>query len=103
VRTLLLKASLQRGSKGIISSHPELSQGLKLKRNSYHSFVLASRAIIMDRIFKPPVSMSGAISQDRESCQFLSWLMKNPILDQAARPESGQEARAKGPLSRRSL
>src|SRR5215467_6788200 len=37
--------------------------------------------------------MSGAISQDRESCQFPSWLMKNPILDRAARPESGQDAR----------
>jgi hypothetical protein len=44
-------------------------------------------------IFKPPVSMTGAIAQDRESCQFPSWLMKNPILDRAARPESGQDAR----------
>jgi hypothetical protein len=34
----------------------------------------------MDRIFKPPVSMTGAISQDRESCQFPSWLMKNPFV-----------------------
>jgi hypothetical protein len=24
----------------------------------------------MDRIFKPPFSMTGAISQDRERCQF---------------------------------
>ena len=44
-------------------------------------------------IFKRSFSMTGAISQDRESCQFLSWLMKNPILDRAARPESGQDAR----------
>ena len=34
--------------------------------------------------------MAGAISQDRESCQFPSWLMKNPILGRAARRESGQ-------------
>jgi hypothetical protein len=47
----------------------------------------------MDRIFKSPDSMGGAISQDQERCQFPSWLMKNPILDRAARPESGQDAR----------
>ena len=47
----------------------------------------------MDRIFKPPVSVTGAISQDRESCQFPSWLMKTPLLYQAARPESGRDAR----------
>ena len=40
--------------------------------------------------------MTGAIAQDRESCQFLSWLMKNPILDRAARPESGQDVRELG-------
>jgi hypothetical protein len=45
----------------------------------------------MDRIFKPPVSMTGPISQDRESCQFLFCLMTNPLLDWAARPESGRE------------
>jgi hypothetical protein len=34
--------------------------------------------------------MTGAISQDRESCQFHSCLMKNPLL---YRPQSGREAR----------
>src|SRR5215468_8328488 len=34
----------------------------------------------MDRIFKPPFSMGGAISQSRQSCQFLFCLMKNPLL-----------------------
>src|SRR4029453_7142800 len=47
----------------------------------------------MDRIFKPLFSMTGAISQDRERCQFLFWLMKNPMFYRAARPESGREAR----------
>ena len=44
----------------------------------------------MDRIFKPPFSTTGVISQDRESCQFLFCLIKNPRLYQAARPESGR-------------
>ena len=48
---------------------------------------------LMDRIFKPPFSMTGAISQDRERCQFLFCLIKNPLLCRAARPESGREAR----------
>jgi hypothetical protein len=47
----------------------------------------------MDRIFKPLFSMTGATSQDRERCQFLFWLMKNPMFYRAARPESGREAR----------
>src|SRR5215470_13792804 len=34
----------------------------------------------MDRIFKPPFSMTGAISQDRQSCQFLFLLDKNPTV-----------------------
>ena len=38
-------------------------------------------------------SMTGAISQDRESCQFLFCLMKNPLLYRSARPESGREGR----------
>jgi hypothetical protein len=42
--------------------------------------------------------MAGAISRDRESCQFLFRLM----LYRAARPESGRR-RAKPPLSRCSL
>ena len=37
--------------------------------------------------------MTGAISQDRESCQFLFCLIKNPLLYRAARPESGREVR----------
>jgi hypothetical protein len=37
--------------------------------------------------------MTGAIAQDRESCQFLFCLMTNPLLDWAARPESGQDTR----------
>src|ERR1700757_2923892 len=49
--------------------------------------------LFTDRIFKRPFSVTGAISQDRESCQLLFCLMKNPILDRAARPESGQDAR----------
>jgi hypothetical protein len=47
----------------------------------------------MDRIFEPPFSMTGAISQDRESCQFLFWLMKNPLLYRSARPGGDREAR----------
>ena len=57
----------------------------------------------MDRIFKPPFSTTGAISQDRERCQFLFCLMKNPLLYQAARPESGREVRERSlmaPLAR---
>ena len=57
----------------------------------------------MDRIFKPPFSMTGAISQDRERCQFLFCLMKNPLLYRAARPESGREVRERSlmaPLAR---
>jgi hypothetical protein len=37
--------------------------------------------------------MTEAISQDRESCQFLFWLMKNPMFYRPARLESGREAR----------
>jgi hypothetical protein len=33
---------------------------------------LAPTGKLMDRIFKPPFSMAGVISQDRESCQFFS-------------------------------
>ena len=47
----------------------------------------------MDKIFKPLFSMTGATSQDRERCQFLFWLMKNPMFYRAARPESDREAR----------
>jgi hypothetical protein len=49
--------------------------------------------------------MAGAISQDRESCQFLICLIKNPLLYQAARPESGREVRERSlmaPLARNS-
>jgi hypothetical protein len=34
----------------------------------------------MDRIFKRPFLWPGALSQDRESCQLLFYLMKNPLL-----------------------
>ena len=47
--------------------------------------------------------MTGAISQDRERCQFLFCLIKNPLLYQAARPESGREVRERSlmaPLAR---
>ena len=37
--------------------------------------------------------MTGAISQDRESCQFLFCLTKIPPLYRSARPESGWEGR----------
>ena len=49
--------------------------------------------------------MAGAISQDRESCQFLFCLTKNPLLYRAARPESGREVRERSlmaPLARNS-
>ena len=57
----------------------------------------------LDRIFKPPFSMTGAISRDRERCQFLFCLIKNPLLYQAAWPESGREGRERflrAPLAR---
>ena len=57
----------------------------------------------MDSIFKPPFSMTGVISQDRQRCQFLFCLIKNPLLYRAARPESGREARERSlmaPLAR---
>ena len=47
--------------------------------------------------------MIGAISQDRERCQLLFCLMKNPLLCALARPESGQETRERflvAPLAR---
>src|SRR5215467_12393230 len=47
----------------------------------------------MDRIFKRTFLMTGAISQDRESCQFRFWLMKNPLLFRLVRPERGRNAR----------
>ena len=37
-------------------------------------------------------SMAGAISQPRQSCQFLFCLMKNPLLYRSAWPESSREA-----------
>jgi hypothetical protein len=37
--------------------------------------------------------MTGAIAQDRESCQFLFCLTKIPPLYRSARPESGWEGR----------
>jgi hypothetical protein len=49
--------------------------------------------------------MAGAISQDRESCQFLICLIKNPLLYESARPESGREVRERSlmaPLARNS-
>src|SRR5215831_3492118 len=36
--------------------------------------------------------MAGAISQPRQSCQFLFCLMKNPLLSRSAWPESSREA-----------
>src|SRR5262249_22573006 len=36
--------------------------------------------------------MAGAISQPRQSCQFLFCLMKNPLLYPSAWPESSREA-----------
>ena len=36
--------------------------------------------------------MAGAISQPRQSCQFLFCLMKNPLLYRSAWPESSREA-----------
>src|SRR5262249_26148605 len=45
-----------------------------------------------DRIFKRPFLRPGAISQDRQSCQFLFCLMKNPLLSRSAWPESSREA-----------
>src|SRR5215813_5787704 len=50
----------------------------------------------MDRIFKPPFSMAGAISQGCERCQFLFCLMKNPLLYRSAWPESSREASESG-------
>jgi hypothetical protein len=53
-------------------------------RSTEKNFIVAVRhwatLLRMDRIFKPPYSMTGAISQHRKSCQFLFWLMKNPLL-----------------------
>jgi hypothetical protein len=46
----------------------------------------------MDSLFKPPFSMIRAISQNRESCQFVFCLMKNPLLYRAAWSESSREA-----------
>src|SRR5262249_47606438 len=46
----------------------------------------------MDSLFKPRFSMIRVISQDRERCQFLFCLMKNPPLYRSTRPESGREA-----------
>jgi hypothetical protein len=37
--------------------------------------------------------MAGAIAQDRQRCQFLFCLMKNPLLYRSAWPESSREAR----------
>ena len=37
--------------------------------------------------------MVRVISQDRESCQFLICLMKNPLLYRSARAENGREGR----------
>ena len=45
----------------------------------------------MDRIFN--FSTTGVISQDRESCQFLFCLMKNPLLYRSAWPENNREVR----------
>src|SRR5215471_9385575 len=45
----------------------------------------------MDRIFKRPFLWPGAISQDRERCQFLFHVVRKPMLNLAARPESGRE------------
>src|SRR5215469_15421994 len=50
----------------------------------------------MDRIFKPPFSMTGAISRDRESCQFPFCLMKNPLLYRAARAGERSECAGLG-------
>jgi hypothetical protein len=40
-----------------------------------------------DRTFKRTFLMTGAIAQDRKSCQFLFCLMKNPLLYRSARSE----------------
>ena len=46
----------------------------------------------MDRIFKPPFSMTGVISQDRERCQFLVASDKKPtvVMGSSAKNESGE-------------
>src|SRR5262249_40543828 len=40
------------------------------------------------RIFKPSFSMTGAISQDRERCQFLFCFLKNPCCSAATWEET---------------
>jgi hypothetical protein len=54
-----------------------------------------SRAISssMDRIFKRPFLWSEPYRRTGRVVNFLFWLMRNPLLYQAARPESGREAR----------
>ena len=42
-----------------------------------------------DRIFKPPISMTGAISQDRESCQFPFLLDGNSAVVSGGSAEEG--------------
>jgi hypothetical protein len=57
----------------------------------------------MDRIFKPPFSLIGALSPARQSCQSLFCLTKKPILYRAARPESSRDVRKRflmAPLAR---
>ena len=64
-----------------------------VKESYLGAYDVAHRAFTMNSIFKRPFSMTGVISEDRESCQSLFCLMKNPPLYRSARPESGRAAR----------
>src|SRR5215468_9669522 len=57
----------------------------------------------MDRIFKPPFSMTGAISQDRQSCQFLFLLDEKPTVVPVGAAGEGSKCARTGSLWSRSL
>src|SRR5262250_3440174 len=52
----------------------------------------------MDRIFKPPFSMTGAISQDRQSCQFLFLLDEKPTVVPVGAAGEGSKCARTGSL-----
>src|SRR5262249_22123885 len=53
----------------------------------------------MDRIFKRPFSIRGAISQHRKKCQLLFCLMKTRCCTPPARPVSSRETRETFPIA----
>src|SRR5262249_22759326 len=95
----MFKLNGEKTCQGISGKRTAFGSGSKTRRRLIcdehaHSTQLTRTVhdLAMDRIFKRTFLMTGAIAQDRQSCQSHFCLMKNPLLYRSAWPESSREA-----------